>query len=83
MKFGYVLFASLATTTVATPQRLRSLQYLDGLTKAGKEDGSMSMSGHHAAEENVDVVEEMSVTSKATKLFKPSPSKAGKELSME
>jgi hypothetical protein len=54
MKLSYLLFASLATTAVASPQRLRNLEH---------HEGSMSVS----------------VASKATKLFKPSPSKAGKE----
>ena len=73
MKLSYVLFASLATTAVATPQRLRNLEALEGLSKAGKDDGSMP--------EEVAVEEpaaDMSVGSKATKLFKPAPSKAGK-----
>lgn len=75
MKLSYLMFASLATTAVASPQRLRNLQ-LDALTKAGKEDGmSMSEEVEAVEEETVD----MSVAAKATKLFKPSPSKAGKE----
>jgi hypothetical protein len=80
MKLSYVLFASLATTAVASPQRLRNLQLDgigDGLSKAGKDDGSMSMSAD-AASGDAAVEEDMSVGSKATKLFKPSPSKAGK-----
>ena len=74
MKLSYVLFASLATTAVATPQRLRNAQVLDGLSKAGKDDGSMPE--EVAVEE--EPAEDMSVGSKATKLFKPAPSKSGK-----
>jgi hypothetical protein len=65
MKLSYLLFASLATTAVASPQRLRNLEH---------HEGSMSVEAKASKEELA-----MSVASKATKLFKPSPSKAGKE----
>ena len=73
MKLSYVLFASLATTATAGPQRLR---HLDG-------HESMSMPSAHAKaskEEVEDMPEEvMSVDSKATKLFKePYAPKTGK-----
>ena len=68
MKLSYLLFASLATTAVASPQRLRSLQ-IDALAKADKGDGSMSMSEDAAAvEEEAEPIEaDMSAASKAEK----------------
>jgi hypothetical protein len=98
MKFSSVLIAAFATNSaVAAPQRLRTLQISMSIgedaapqtTAAPVETTAAAVeeAAPNTVEEVSDVTEvkvetEMSVHSKATKLFKPAPSKAAKEASM-
>lgn len=99
MKFSYVLFASvaapLASSAVASPERLRTLQtsmnYTLGDVVAGKtskedevpeEEPAVAHGKELCMSMGAKAEKSMSLAPKATKLFKPAPTKAGKGGSM-
>lgn len=99
MKFSYVFFASvaapLASSVVASPERLRTLQMSMSYTlgdvvsaKASKEDDvpgeetAATEQKEFSMSMGAKAEKSMSLAPKATKLFKPAPSKADKGGSM-